>query len=291
MSNIQKSRLSRGFTLIELLVVIAIIAILAAILFPVFTQAKEAAKKTQAISNMKQLQLGAQMYLDQNDGNFHMIRSYTKPAPLTGNWAYGAEDALQPFVKNFGVFADPKDGFSRDDCGNPTGNKTSFSWTMRGRSDLFETTETFGVHGFLNATNVLVGNSTNESEMSAPAGTINLYPLWTTASYENGYSYYRYYTENVLSLPAFPQTLQFTWCSSAPLAGRMSIGQYGEQTVWGFADGHVKSMPRSRTMDKMWCRASSTVATSGCFSATANPNQAYTDKRLNLFHYSGEMQQ
>ena len=52
----------RGFTLIELLVVIAIIAILAAILFPVFAQAKEAAKKTHCISNTKQTCLACLMY-------------------------------------------------------------------------------------------------------------------------------------------------------------------------------------------------------------------------------------
>jgi len=57
-----ESRNSSGFTLIELLVVIAIIAILAAILFPVFAQAKMAAKKTQDLSNAKQLNLAIQMY-------------------------------------------------------------------------------------------------------------------------------------------------------------------------------------------------------------------------------------
>src|SRR5471032_1515133 len=52
----------KAFTLIELLVVIAIIAILAAILFPVFARAKAAAKKTQALSNVKQLALSIQLY-------------------------------------------------------------------------------------------------------------------------------------------------------------------------------------------------------------------------------------
>src|SRR5687768_9671457 len=66
----------RAFTLIELLVVIAIIAILAAILFPVFAQAKEAAKKTHCVSNTKQVALAALMYagdyedvLPLHDGN------------------------------------------------------------------------------------------------------------------------------------------------------------------------------------------------------------------------------
>ncbi len=58
----------RAFTLIELLVVIAIITILAAILFPVFAQTKQAAKKTQCISNLRQLALSSQLYLGDNDG-------------------------------------------------------------------------------------------------------------------------------------------------------------------------------------------------------------------------------
>lgn len=60
----------RGFTLIELLVVIAIIAILAAILFPVFAQAKEAAKKTQSISHMKQNGTATLIYVADYDDLF-----------------------------------------------------------------------------------------------------------------------------------------------------------------------------------------------------------------------------
>lgn len=61
---------NRAFTLIELLVVIAIIAILAAILFPVFAQAKEAAKKTSSLSNVKQSGLSVIIYTTDNDDNF-----------------------------------------------------------------------------------------------------------------------------------------------------------------------------------------------------------------------------
>src|SRR5881392_304418 len=60
-------RRKSGFTLIELLVVIAIIAILAAILFPVFAQAREAARKTSCLSNVKQFTLSALMYLQDYD--------------------------------------------------------------------------------------------------------------------------------------------------------------------------------------------------------------------------------
>jgi prepilin-type N-terminal cleavage/methylation domain-containing protein len=66
----------RAFTLIELLVVIAIIAILAAILFPVFAQAKEAAKKTADLSNMRQISLATQMYLNDSDDRLFFYASY-----------------------------------------------------------------------------------------------------------------------------------------------------------------------------------------------------------------------
>ncbi len=69
--------MKRAFTLIELLVVIAIIAILAAILFPVFSHAKEAAKKTACLSNMKQIGLATQMYLNDHDGKYPQVKQFS----------------------------------------------------------------------------------------------------------------------------------------------------------------------------------------------------------------------
>ncbi len=69
----------RGFTIIELLVVIAIIAVLAAILFPIFARAKESAVRTTALSNCKQLGLGLKMYLDDHDDKFLPSTNYGFP--------------------------------------------------------------------------------------------------------------------------------------------------------------------------------------------------------------------
>lgn len=85
--------MKKAFTLIELLVVIAIIAILAAILFPVFAQAKLAAKKTQAISNLKQIGTSANIYMTDYDDNTPM--AFSKRS--TGTWRYAT---LHPAPQN-----------------------------------------------------------------------------------------------------------------------------------------------------------------------------------------------
>ncbi|HEY3396716.1 MAG TPA: prepilin-type N-terminal cleavage/methylation domain-containing protein [Armatimonadota bacterium] len=74
----------RGFTLIELLVVIAIIAILAAILFPVFARARAKALAATCLSNVKQLMLGTIMYASDNDDKFPRMDEYS-----VGNYEYG----------------------------------------------------------------------------------------------------------------------------------------------------------------------------------------------------------
>ena len=91
--NVQTTR-RLGFTLIELLVVIAIIAILAAILFPVFARAKEAAKKTSCLSNNRQYATATLMYLGDYDDSFPFSANLDGATVATFYWA------VEPYVKN-----------------------------------------------------------------------------------------------------------------------------------------------------------------------------------------------
>ena len=91
----------KAFTLIELLVVIAIIAILAAILFPVFAQAKAAAKATAGLSNVKQLGTASFVYMSDSDDQFPLIARQD-----TSGWDVW-QGMLQPYMKSWGITADP----------------------------------------------------------------------------------------------------------------------------------------------------------------------------------------
>lgn len=103
---------SSGFTLIELLVVVAIIAILAAILFPVFGRARENARKTSCLSNLKQIGLGWQQYTQDYD---EMVMRVSTAGPIGktfywwGSWdgttLKESEGLLQPYMKSTQVQA------------------------------------------------------------------------------------------------------------------------------------------------------------------------------------------
>lgn len=89
-----------GFTLIELLVVIAIIAILAAILFPVFARARARAMQNTCLSNVKQITLGLMMYASDNDQRFPIHYASYGQSP---SWA----EAVHPYIKNYQLWFCP----------------------------------------------------------------------------------------------------------------------------------------------------------------------------------------
>jgi prepilin-type N-terminal cleavage/methylation domain-containing protein len=202
----------RGFTLIELLVVIAIIAILAAILFPVFAQAREKARQATCLSNIKQISLGAMMYTQDYDETYPGgpgVASLWYPGP-GGTWdnlpttAYGNVAAtnvasrLVPYIKSVGVFVDLDD---------PTGDRfANARWNG----------STTRLSYWWNS-----GLSQGYSQPQYPSGTLS----------NPG----RPVSIATVSKPASLQMVQDNW------AAYHSSGAQG-QARWniGFADGHVK---------------------------------------------------
>ena len=116
----------RGFTLIELLVVIAIIAILAAILFPVFAKAREKARQSSCLSNMKQLGLGMLMYAQDFDGRINYYANGNGSnlplvTPYQGEGQYQTLSLYYPYVKNSQIYICPSQGV-RNSYGQICGN-------------------------------------------------------------------------------------------------------------------------------------------------------------------------
>ncbi len=184
--------MKKGFTLIELLVVIAIIAILAAILFPVFAQAKLAAKKTAALSNVKQNNLAVIMYDTDFDGEF--------PEAFQGTCWTGMDlwdQRTMPYTKSIGIFGSPLDSYAGQPAsvgGSWAGVGVSFAansyygnwccsptWTSG-----FQLRGPMGVGTSTNAPDACGGTSNegagwlmnselSETQITQPAGTIMLH--------------------------------------------------------------------------------------------------------------------
>ncbi len=110
-----------GFTLIELLVVIAIIAILAAILFPVFARARENARRASCQSNLKQITLGAIQYTQDYDEKM--------PLYITGGTVSGWADSLQPYLKSTQIYQCPSETIA------PSSDPTNGDPTLGGYTD------------------------------------------------------------------------------------------------------------------------------------------------------------
>ena len=142
MKNYRSAR--RAFTLIELLVVIAIIAILAAILFPVFAQAKAAAKASACLSNSKQIGLGIMQYTNDYDdsytGGWFVGLWGTQDSNIFPNGRYTWLDAVQPYIKSTDLFTCPAQAIPdkrgiyvpRDKVKSVTGQDTTERWGSYG---------------------------------------------------------------------------------------------------------------------------------------------------------------
>lgn len=217
----------RGFTLIELLVVIAIIAILAAILFPVFAKAREKARQITCVSNMKQLGLAMMMYSQDND---------EQEVPRTNGAAVPFEDLLQPYIKNGGV----------DQCpSNPLKNDYAYVGGNYGNTTLPDGTKTkqfisYGANAAhdsaTGATGPLVDGGVSIAQFQSPANLIGLV---------ESTSYYTDFDPNCTNGNFWDAP---TPSAASPGSGNMFAGHNG-QSNFLFMDGHVKSMRPLATLD------------------------------------------
>jgi len=225
----------RAFTLIELLVVIAIIAILAAILFPVFAQAKMAAKKTASLSNCKQISLSEAIYSNDSDdllaaggdwfnpGNGDNLGwndtpldewvAQGSPGPNAGSPNYPGPDIetnpfyeLYPYIKSMGLLASP--AATQDPYYTTAAGGGNTSYVVNGGIEGFSTTSADSVATLITFAE---GPTTTRIGWAQPAD----FPA-TNPNHENG--------------------IDVNWVGEA-------FANYSGN--YAFGDGHAKSMPRA----------------------------------------------
>jgi len=234
----------RGFTLIELLVVIAIIAILAAILFPVFAQAREKARSISCLSNLKQVMSAILMYAQDYDERLPM---WTTPC-----WDFSAFGVVNnqpwwmrvyPYIRNEGVFTCPSDsGWASHQGGDaniwPGSCGGAFSCGQRPTNRLPKQRISYGYN------EIMMNNLENGAKMSSwkqPARVVTVADCWGAIhSPWSQDSTYR----GILGRIAFAQGV---WQCGCPWPGSDSVpanadnySRHSGGSNIGFLDGHVK---------------------------------------------------
>ncbi len=273
----------RGFTLIELLVVIAIIAILAAILFPVFAQAKRAAKNSADISNIKQLGLGLIIYAGDSDDIYCAANGTDNDAAtFSRTWV----QKTAPYIKSLPLFQSPLDerhdapvaswatSFSPDNFKNAIGlsyapNGYMHSVGSAGFSSSCTDASPCVLGGVMNQNdngNYMTPHSKSQTQVTNPASTIILANLFDSSMVKEGCCGFGNISEWFSA--AFLQIrvpgdigAQYDWFGPEDIPngllastntfpsgpdGGVSITS-GLVSNFGFVDGHVKSMQPRQT--------------------------------------------
>lgn len=263
-----KSRNLSAFTLIELLVVIAIIAILAAILFPVFAQAREQARKTSCLSNMKELALANLMYVQDYDEAF--CNEGQPQAPAWG-WQMTWLVETQPYIKNYGIMHCPSDSHT-----TPSWSGPAFSYAANGA---FCYNNGWKMCGIINPARTWNDDwqvAISDASISFPSSTIlfserrtmgpNSWMTTQDGGIEGAFSCWATVlmgpdgVDHGNQLPgqqggmidgAFPASgvgVDGTWMPADPRSTG-TIGLHSKMGNFAFADGHVKTMNPIQTVN------------------------------------------
>jgi prepilin-type N-terminal cleavage/methylation domain-containing protein/prepilin-type processing-associated H-X9-DG protein len=217
---------SGAFTLIELLVVIAIISILAAILFPVFAQARDKARETSSLSNMRQIGTALQMYLQDYDETFFI----TRESPYFLGYDQESEElkellitkVLAPYVKNDKVWYSPSDRLSNQGVTSyATNAHLEYAWPLSSiarPSECIYLTDRTDIPPAVDAEN--------------PEGEP-----------EEHYSWWTFTNPPITNLTQMPGTLDYDAINVQISPKRYAGGVAG----YLFVDGHVKAMRFEQT--------------------------------------------
>jgi len=266
-----RKRLRRGFTLIELLVVIAIIAILAAILFPVFAQAREKARAISCVSNLNQLGKATMMYVQDYDETYPC--GWDSPTGGHSMWRvvlqpyiqkYGRQDDVIGYAKpggNFGVFVCPDQPGSSQDYGPTSYGYNAFGGFTNGWRDLG------GGQGDFPGAKLAVIHQPADLVMYADAGEVGGpskpldpnfnegSPGWTGCGGGNDAGPYNFHPE------VWQERWSVDWDFGVPVGGtpnsgedwgdcrnggRRPLGRHNKFFNATFGDGHVKAVNVSR---------------------------------------------
>ena len=262
----------KAFTLIELLVVIAIIAILAAILFPVFAQAKAAAKASADLSNLKQIDLALIQYAGDVDDTYprawnnDVCRTYVPNKPNVGDDRYHWEDSVFPYIKSDGIFKGPtaslpdkrdtyvpraripQDGFD--------GPANNHEWTDRWGS--------YGITATYWAGGDQISSAQFENDGATPRSLTSIDDPAGTLLLANGNGAFQFSWPNVASQPTkivgTGNSQSLSWDDSkAPdrCEGAVMFPNNGRANV-AFPDGHAKSSSPGAMLKKNTVTGSNT---------------------------------
>jgi prepilin-type N-terminal cleavage/methylation domain-containing protein len=256
------SKILKGFTLIELLVVIAIIAILAAILFPVFARARENARRSSCQSNLKQIGLGFMQYSQDYDGSIPgsvvnniswstLMDPYIKSAQIFVCPSASETATSQPYLAAttgyYGVSATPVStpGIARNSYGrnnilnrsNPGANPAFTGWAQAGWGNGFSGDPAGNLYKSGYVAPTAQSNALNEAAVEDPAGSIHIFDNMATTQFEN----------SMRSIDTEMRTDRFNVSTASKVSARHFDGF---NALYG--DGHVKFRKWGSTTPGDW---------------------------------------